>query len=320
VHLARQLNDPIVLQEVLSSHLGSCIGEPLPERSTWSDELEELTESTGSEWERLIAFHYRAALAAEEGDAESLHRAVAHSDDLRFDAFEALAFDPLDQAETIVLKGVEEGRFGEGVGQFGILLWWQDRLNECIGAAEALLQQQPNLDAARAALASVLAASGRRVDAREQLARLAPEGVLRVRDDIYRNGTVALMTETMYTMRDSALVPQLRTQMAQLSGRLVTLRYIVALGSADRYLGMHHALLGQFEAAFAAFEKALELELRFGSSTLASQTRLAYAYALARSGRTDDAASQAHAASRSAEETGVAFVIRGASELLSPLV
>ena len=319
VQLARELGDPIVLQEALSAHLGSCIGEPLPHRSTLTDELEELAESTGSEWDQLMAFHYRAALAAEEGDAVSLRRAVARSDDLRFDAFEALAFDPLDHAETIVLKGVEEGRFGEGVGQFGILLWWQDRLNACIGSAQALLQRQPNLDAARAALALVLAASGRPVDAREELDRLAPEGVSRVRDDPYRNGATALMTEAVYTMGDPTLVPQLQTQMAPLSGRLVTLRYIVTLGSADRYLAMHHTLLGQFDAAFAAFDKALELELRFGSSTLASQTRLAYAHALARSGRADDAARQARAAGRSAEETGVAFVVRGASELLSTL-
>jgi hypothetical protein len=319
VELARQLDDPIVLQQALFAHLGSCIGDPIPERSAWADELERLAVSTGSEWDKLMAFHYRAALAAEEGDAESLRRAVEQSGDLRFDAFEALAFECLDQAETIILKGVEEARFGEPVGQFGILLWWQDHLDSCIGSAEALLQRQPNLDAARAALALVLAASGRSADARAELARLAPEGVLRVRDDPYRNGTVAFMSEAVYALGDPTLVSQLQAQMAPLSGRLVTLRYIAVLGSADRYLAMYDALLGRFDAAFAAFEEGLALELRFGSPTLASQTRFAYAYALACAGRTDDAACQAAAARRSAEETGVAFVIRGASELLSSL-
>jgi hypothetical protein len=127
------------------------------------------------------------------------------------------------------------------------------------------------------------------------------------------------MTEAAYTLDDPTLAPQFRTQMAPLSGRLVTLRYVATLGSADRYLAMCHALLGDVDAAFAAFEKGVDLELRFGSATLASQTRLAYARALARADRRDDAASQARAACGSAQETGVAFGVREASELLSTL-
>ena len=33
LQLARRLDDPIVLRHALGSHLGSCIGEPIPERS-----------------------------------------------------------------------------------------------------------------------------------------------------------------------------------------------------------------------------------------------------------------------------------------------
>ena len=97
------------------------------------------------------------------------------------------------------------------------------------------------------------------------------------------------------------------------------MRYIATLGAADRYLAMHHALLGRFDVAFDAFARALDLELRFGSTTLVSQTRLAYAQALARAGQTAEAANQADAARRAAEETGVDFVIRRASELGSTL-
>jgi hypothetical protein len=319
LHLARRIDDPTVLQQALAAHLGSCLGDPIPERWAWADELEKLALSTGSEWDKLMAFHHRAALAAEEGDAESLHRAVAQSGDLRFDAFEALAFERLDYAETIVLKGVEEARFGEPVGQFGILLWWQDRLDSCIDSAEALLQVQPNLDAARAALALVRALSGRPADAWEGLARLAPEGDLCLRDDPYRNGTLALMSEAVYALGDPTLVPQLRAHMGPLSGRLVTLRYIAVLGAADRYLAIYHALLGEFDAAFTAFERGLDLELRFGSATLAAQTHLAYARALAGAARSDEAAAQARAARRSAAESGLALVSREASELLSTL-
>ena len=128
-----------------------------------------------------------------------------------------------------------------------------------------------------------------------------------------------MITEAVYALDDSVLAAQLRAQMTPLAGRLVTMRYIATLGAADRYLAMHHALLGRFDVAFDAFARALDLELRFGSTTLASQTRLAYAQALARAGQTAEAATQAGAARRAAEETGVDFVIRRASELGSTL-
>jgi tetratricopeptide (TPR) repeat protein len=182
-----------------------------------------------------------------------------------------------------------------------------------------LLKAQPALDAPRAALALVLAASGRRTHAVEALRPLAPRGVLRLRDDTYTNSVLAVMTEAVYALGDSVLAAQLRAQMTPLAGRLVTMRYIATPGAADRYLAMHHALLGRFDLAFDAFARALDLELRFGSTTLASQTRLAYAQALARAGRTEEAASQAEAARRAAEETGVDFVIRRASQLGSTL-
>ncbi len=171
----------------------------------------------------------------------------------------------------------------------------------------------------RAALALVLTASGHRARAVSALQSLAPDGVLRLRDDTYTNSVLAVMTEAVYALDDSDLAAQLRMQMAPLAGRLVTMRYIAALGAADRYLAMHDTLLGRFDLAFEAFAKAVDLELRFGSPTLTSQTRLAYAQALARAGRAAEAARQAEAARRAAEETGVDFVIRRASELGSML-
>ena len=127
------------------------------------------------------------------------------------------------------------------------------------------------------------------------------------------------MTEAVYALDDPELAAQLREQMAPLAGRLVTMRYIAVIGAADRYLAMHDALLGKFDVAFDAFARALDLELHFGSLTLASQTRLAYAQALARAGQGSEAARQAVAARSAAEETGVDFVIRRASELIALL-
>lgn len=319
LQLARRLDDPTVLRHVLGSHLGSCIGEPIPERSEWTAEFLELAELTGSRADVVIAHRHYVALAAETGDAETLRAEVSKCDELRFEAFQALAFDHLEVAERLALKGIEEARLGEAAGQLGIVLWWRDRLDVSIASYEALLQAQPALDAPRAALALVLAASGQRTRAVSVLQSLAPGGVLHLRDDTYTNSVLAVMTEAVYALDDSDLAAQLLVQMAPLTGRLVTMRYIAALGAADRYLAMHHALLGRFDVAFDAFAKALDLELRFGSPTLASQTRLAYAQALARAGEIAEAACQVDAARRAAEETGVDFVIRRASELGSIL-
>ena len=105
------------------------------------------------------------------------------------------------------------------------------------------------------------------------LQSLVPHGVLRLRDDTYTNSVLAVMTEAVYALDDPELAAQLRAQMAPLAGRLVTMRYIAVIGAADRYLAMHDALLGKFDLAFDAFARALDLELHFGSLTLASQTR-----------------------------------------------
>lgn len=319
LQLARQLDDPVVLRHALGSQLGSCIGEPIPERWGWNAEFLQLAELTGSRADAVIAHRHYVALAAETGDAETLRAEVSKCDELRFEAFQALAFDHLEVAERLALKGIEEARLGEAAGQLGIVLWWRDRLDVSIASYEALLQAQPALDAPRAALALVLAASGQRTRAVSVLQSLAPGGVLHLRDDTYTNSVLAVMTEAVYALDDSDLAAQLLVQMAPLTGRLVTMRYIAALGAADRYLAMHHALLGRFDVAFDAFAKALDLELRFGSPTLASQTRLAYAQALARAGQIAEAACQVDAARRAAEETGVDFVIRRASELGSIL-
>ncbi len=280
VQLARRLDSPVVLRHALSAHLGSCIGEPIADRATWLAELEEVAGSTGSEWDKRIARHHRALLAAEHADAASLRDAVAQCGELRFEAFEALAFEHLDTAENTVLKGIEEARHGEPVGQLGIVLWWKDRVEVSISSYETLLLLQPDLEASRAGLALVLSASGHRARSLSALEPLTPDGTLRLRDDAYAHGVLALITESAHTLDHAVLATQLSAGLAPLSGRLVTLRYVAVLGAADRYLAMCHALLGEFDDAFAAFEQGLELERRFGSATLASQSHLAYAYAL----------------------------------------
>ena len=319
VERARRLDSPVVLRHALSAHLASCIGEPIADRSTWIAELEEVAGSTGSEWDKGIALHHRAVFAAENADAASLRDAVGQCGELRFEAFEALAFEHLDTAENIVLKGIEEARHGEAVGQLGVVLWWKDRVEASISSYEALLLMQPDLEAPRAGLALVLSASRHRDRSLSALEPLAPGGTLRLRDDDYVYGVLALISESAYALDHAVLATQLRARLVPVSGRLVTLRYVAVLGSADRYLGMCHALLGEFDDAFAAFEQGLELERQFGSATLASQSHLAYAYALRRAGRTQDARRRSEAARDAGDETGNSFVVRRASELLSTL-
>ena len=319
LHLARQLRDPIALRYALNSHLASFIGVPIEDRRAWVEEYAQLAAATGSRADLELVHRHRVVLAAESGDAETMRREVAECDELRFDTFQALALDQLDVAENLALKGIEEAKLGEPAAQFGIVLWWRDQFDLSIASYEALVQIQPDLDAPRAGLAIVLAASGHRARAMSALEPLAPHGALRLRDDTYTNAVLALVTEAVFALDDPILAAGLRERMAPLAGRLVTMRYIAALGAADRYLAMQLALEGEFDAAFDAFATALQLELRFGSATLVSQTRLAYARALARAGRNADAAREADEARRAADETGVAFVVRGATALRSTL-
>jgi hypothetical protein len=97
------------------------------------------------------------------------------------------------------------------------------------------------------------------------------------------------------------------------------MRYVVAEGAADRYLGMLDSLLGDQERAEYEFKAALELERRFGSTTLRAFTHLAYGQALFHTDHDEPAAQHAAAAVEAAEASGVILVRRRATDLLSQL-
>ena len=244
---------------------------------------------------------------------------VSKCDELRFETLQALAFDHLDVAESLALKGIEEARLGEAAGQLGIVLWWRDRLDVSIASYEAFLRAQPALDAPRAALALVLAASGHRTRAVSALQSLAPGGRCASGTTPTRIPSLAVMTEAVYTLDDSDLAAQLRAHCPHLRAPGHYALHRRARGGRS-LSGNAPRPAREFDVAFDAFAKALDLELRFGSPTLASQTPPGLRRPRWHGGA---GPGMPGATPRRPEHAGnakgVAFVVRRASELLSTL-
>ena len=128
------------------------------------------------------------------------------------------------------------------------------------------------------------------------------------------------MTEAVYALNDPVLAAQLRARMTPLAGRLITMRYIATLGAGGSLSGYAPRPAREVRHRLRRFRQGTRPRAPFRvDDPGVADACLAYAEALARAGQTAEAASQADAARRAAEETGVDFVIRRASELGSTL-
>ena len=229
----------------------------------------------------------------------------------------ALSRGRLTEAEAAAERSREWSRLLTGrdpSGIYGIQMFAvrreQDRLAELAPVVRLLAAGGGG--AWRPGLAALLAELGMADEAREQLARVAAQGLDPFRDRLWLASLIHL-AEAAATVGDRRIAALVREELRPHAGRAVMIGHGVGwYGSADRYLGMLAGTLGEVEAAVAHFDAALALERRAGATTWRARTLLEYGRLLR-----DDARGQAILAEAAelAARAGLAAVARRVAAL-----
>jgi DNA-binding CsgD family transcriptional regulator/tetratricopeptide (TPR) repeat protein len=250
----------------------------------------------------------------------------------------ALCDGRLAEAEARAMRSNEASRLLSGrdaAGVHGIQMFGirreQGRLAELAPVIRVLAAAPEREGPWRPGLASVLVELGMEREARNELARVAAEGLGHFRESLWL-AALTYLTDACAALGDEPMAALLYPELAPLSGENVMIGHLVAChGAADRYLGMLARTLGEWDRAEAHLEQAMELNRRMGATTWVAHT--AYEYArllLARGGRQAEADALLGEAAALAERIGMTALLararglgttapdRGAPDGLSP--
>jgi DNA-binding CsgD family transcriptional regulator/tetratricopeptide (TPR) repeat protein len=153
----------------------------------------------------------------------------------------------------------------------------QGRLAELAPVIRILAGDAKRAGSWRPGLVSVLVELGMDAEARRELARVVAEGLDPFRESLWL-AALTYLTDACAALGDEAAAAMVYPELEPLSGTNVMIGHLVAChGSADRYLGMLAATLGEWDRAVEHFEGAMELNRRMGAGTWLAHTAYEYA-------------------------------------------
>jgi DNA-binding CsgD family transcriptional regulator len=219
--------------------------------------LEEMAARTRQPFTDHIAAQYGSALALCAGELDEAERLARRS---------------RDWAELLSGRAVS-GTFG--IQMFGIRRE-QGRLAELAPALRVLAADPERVGPWRPGLAAVLVELGMESEARHELAVIAAEGIERYRPSLWL-GSLTYLTDAAAALGDRRMAAIVYPELLPFAGTNVMIGHLVACqGSADRYLGMLAATLGDAAAAERHFEAAMELNRKMGTPTWLAHTACEY--------------------------------------------
>ena len=138
----------------------------------------------------------------------------------------------------------------------------------------------------RPGLVSLLVELGMEAEARQDLVQMADDGLEAFRGSLWL-ASLTYIADACAALGDAAVAALVYPELEPLSGTNVMIGQGVACyGSADRYLGMLAATVGEWERAEQHFEDAIALNRQMGTSTWLAHAEYEYARCLlARGGR-----------------------------------
>jgi DNA-binding CsgD family transcriptional regulator/tetratricopeptide (TPR) repeat protein len=219
--------------------------------------LAAMAERTAQPFMNHVAEQYRSALALCQGDLA---------------AAELTAERSREWGELLTGRGAS-GTYG--VQMFGIRRE-QGRLAE-LAPAVRILAADPDRDGPwRPGLAAVLAELGMEDEARRELARVAAIGFDGYRASLWL-ATLTYLTDAAAAVGDERMAALLYPELEPFAATNLMIGHLVACyGSADRYLGMLAATLGERDLAEDHFERAMAMNREMGASTWLAHTAFEY--------------------------------------------
>ena len=155
-------------------------------------------------------------------------------------------------------------------------------------------------------------------ETRRELDHIRREGFDALRASLWL-ASLTYLTDACAAVGDAELAALLYPELAPLAGGTVAIGHGVACyGSADRYLGLLAATLGEHDLAAEHFDEALTANRRMRAATWVANTLLAYGQTLRSRGRSADMAASAALladAATLAERTGLPKVLARAGAL-----
>jgi DNA-binding SARP family transcriptional activator len=335
--IARRVEDPATLFDVLMRRVGIWMPEAVGERLAESAEALAIAESLDDPVARFWALFYRSIVAAEAGDRALLDECRARfPDEARAtgqpmlewvttyaQGWQRLLEGDLDGAEVHANKALELGGatgqpdvmaiFG---GQLVDLRWHQGRDAELVELIEQMVESTPDIDSFRSALARIYADVGRTEEARALLVAEAAVEFAHPFDPLAAT-TIVMWAEVAIQTGDIASAEVLHDRLASFADQVVC-NGVDIFGSLDHYRGALCSLLGRFDEAERLLTRGSDVHRGLGAPFFEARSHLELARMLAtRGGQGDVEEGQRRAglARDIARKHGYATVERRATEL-----
>lgn len=250
------------------------VGAEMADRALMDQSLERLTAISNKEnhlqlyW---VQTHARAMVAIMDGDFEA--------------------------AEKYANEAVKIGRqtHGEHVdGVFGVQMFTirreQNRLHEVAPVIKRLMTENPEDVAWKPGFGVIAAELGYKEPAEKILNEMAELGFATVPDAMYST-TLSYLADICGAVENIDHAQRLFDLLAPYEDLTITAgATTVCAGAGARRLGNLAALLGEWETSDKMFEKAISIDTEMSTPPWVAHSKAAYAYALRRRGRKEDAA------------------------------
>jgi DNA-binding CsgD family transcriptional regulator/tetratricopeptide (TPR) repeat protein len=301
VDMARTLGDRHGLATVLMRAYWSSGATPMAEILAMLTEARDLGDELGDNEIRTEAMSWRIPAFVALGDMQharaEVSKLLATADQTaqpfvlhvaeHYRSAIALCDGKLDDADASAGRSHEWSRLLTGrdaSGVFGIQMFGtrreQGRLAELAPVIRILAGDGHRDGPWRPGYAALLAELGMEAEARRELSLLASEGLDRFRESLWL-AALTYLTDASTLLRDESMAALIYPELEPSSTTNVMIGHLVACyGSADRYLGMLAATLGDHVRAEQHFEQALELNREMGATTWFAHTAYEYARSL----------------------------------------
>jgi class 3 adenylate cyclase len=298
VEMARRTGDKRTLVDTLyRRHIVLTGPDTTEERLALSTEIVGLIRDIGHSDARLRAHYLRIEDLLELGDVTGADAELEvyrqHARELRQEhlgmvdlvlAMRALMSGRFEEGEQLGLRGFEaiqhrrEG-FSTQVlaAQMFIVRREQGRLSELAPVVKTFTTQYPTLTFARCGLAFFYAELGDSASASFEFEYFWKANFRTVQRNATWLPSLVLLSEVCAFLKNREAAAELYQLLSPYAARISMLDVYVCYGSVAHYLGILAATLGNFEAAAAHFEAALDVYLKMNARPLMAYTQYEYA-------------------------------------------